>query len=77
MARDRNEILQEFLKNEKLLELLEVGALDAVDNSFKDKSKYLLVEAIKKMILSYSTEDSTSQTLKKINALISTEVRSS
>ncbi|MCC4832818.1 hypothetical protein LMH66_09255 [Shewanella sp. 10N.7] len=77
MAKDRDEMLKQFLSNEKFIELLGVEGFDPENQSFSEKSDYLLVEAIKKMIFSYCMEESSAQTLKKINALISSEVHKS
>ncbi|MDL5029786.1 hypothetical protein QR676_21400 [Vibrio sp. TMPB1044] len=75
MARDRNELLKQFLKNPHLKEILGSEDIDFTNESFSNKSDFLLVEVIKKMIISYSMEDSSNQTLKKINAYIANEVK--
>ncbi len=77
MAKDRNEMLQYFLKNKEFITILENEKICPTSISFSEPSTNLLVEAMKKMILSYCLDDSNLQTQKKINALISSEVKNS
>ncbi len=77
MAKDRNEMLKYFLKNKEFIAFLENEKICPTSISFSEPSNNLLVEAMKKMILSYCLDDSNLQTQKKINALILSEVRNS
>ena len=77
MAKDRNEMLQYFLQNKEFIEFLENENICPSSISISKPSNNLLVEAVRKMILSYCLDESSLQTQKKINALISSEVRNS
>ncbi|MCC5452866.1 hypothetical protein LMJ53_14150 [Rheinheimera sp. UJ51] len=77
MAKDRNEMLAQFLKNEEFLELIAIENIELDSVSFSNKTESLLVESLKKLIFSYCNEDNPSQTLKLINGLIASEVHGS
>lgn len=74
MSRDRSELLEAFKNNPKLVELLEIDEEDLAAVSFSNENEYLLIEVIKKMILSYSNDENKAQTLRTINAYIINEV---
>jgi hypothetical protein len=77
MAKNRDDMLQSFLQNNKFIEYLESENICPSSISISKPSKNLLVEAVRKMVISYCLDESSLQTQKKINALISSEVKSS
>lgn len=77
MAKNRNEILSQFLRNEKFLEFMKDENIDIESIDFASASESLLAESVKKLIFSYCMDDSHQQVLKKINVLISSELATS
>lgn len=70
MKCDRNDVLNNFLKSEKLAELISLSDDEIQDFNYMSESNSLLMEALKKLIYAYCSEDSDVTVLRKINNMI-------
>ena len=71
MPADRNEILKNFLENEELYTLTGLSKEALNDISFEaDDDGHVLVEALKKMIISFERKESNPTIIKNINLVI-------
>mgnify|MGYP001097423837 CR=1 FL=1 len=73
MASDRNQMLEQFVKNKDLIELTGISEEDISGISFSSQKGDLLIDCLKKMIFSYCENESSMTTIRKVNVLIKTE----
>ena len=68
----REDVLNNCLKSKLLKEKTMLTSEDLRNVNFTDQTPDLLVEAVKKLIISYCQEDSEVHVLRKINQIIAT-----
>ncbi len=75
MAKDRSEMLRQFLKNDELLNLTSLTEEQLSQVSFSNDSGDLHIETLKKILMSYCNDDSAIVTQRKINVFLNAEVK--
>lgn len=75
--KNRNEMLKNFLKNKELLKItgLEPSELEAVN--YTDKTNSILLEAIKRMLQSYCSDEADNTVIRNINISIENNIKES